>query len=156
MTNLEIKTSIDLENPSHVSAMIAFLSVIGGTDSQTEKAASAPVKESKTENTFAKKLAEKKEAKEKAVEKPVEKAAEKPVEKPVEKPEESPKEETDEKENSGESQYTIEQVRKLLSVKVDEHRSKIVDKLESLGATSVTTLKPEKYIEFVEYLNSLS
>jgi hypothetical protein len=39
--------------------------------------------------------------------------------------------------------------------KVNDHRSEIKEKLNELGAKSVSTLDPEKYQEMVDYLNSL-
>lgn len=67
--------------------------------------------------------------------------APKPVEKPAEKP--------------AESGLKIEDVRALLMQKVNDHRSEIKEKLNELGAKSVSTLDPEKYQEMVDYLNSL-
>lgn len=68
-----------------------------------------------------------------------------PAPKPEEKPEEKP----------AKSNYAIEDVRALLMKKVNDHRSEIKEKLSELGAKSVSTLDPEKYQEFVDYLNSL-
>lgn len=49
----------------------------------------------------------------------------------------------------------VEDVRKAVSAKINNHKDKIVDKLRSLGATNVSTLKPAKYKEFIDYCNSL-
>lgn len=49
----------------------------------------------------------------------------------------------------------IEDVRALLSTKVTDHRDSIKEKLTSFGANNVTSLKPEHYSEFVDFLNSL-
>lgn len=68
-------------------------------------------------------------------------SATKPAEKPAEKP--------------VESGLKIEDVRALLMQKVNDHRSEIKEKLNELGAKSVSTLDPEKYQEMVDYLNSL-
>ena len=88
------------------------------------------------------------------LEKPV---AEKPVaEKPVaekqvkeEKPAAAPKP-VESKQNIG-----IEDVRKVLAQKVNDHRDTIKQKLNELGAPSVTKLAPEKYKEMFEFLTSL-
>lgn len=53
-------------------------------------------------------------------------------------------------------QVTIEQVRQALAAKVNGHREKIKEKLNSLGAPSVTKLDPAKYTEMFTFLNALS
>lgn len=50
---------------------------------------------------------------------------------------------------------TIEDVRKMLSQKVNEHRDVIKQKLNELGAPSVTKLDPSKYDEIYNFLNEL-
>lgn len=52
-------------------------------------------------------------------------------------------------------EISIEQVRQALTAKVNEHRSEIKEKLNSLGAPSVTKLDPAKYAEMLTFLNSL-
>ena len=73
---------------------------------------------------------------------PAEKVAEKPAEKVAEKP-------------AATTGVSIEDVRKALSSKVNEHRQEIKEKLEELGAPSVTKLDPSKYEEMYNYLTSL-
>lgn len=51
---------------------------------------------------------------------------------------------------------TIEQVRQALAAKINGHREEIKNKLNSLGAPSVTKLDPAKYSEMFTFLNSLS
>ena len=53
-------------------------------------------------------------------------------------------------------QVTIEQVRRALAAKVNGHREEIKEKLNSLGAPSVTKLDPAKYTEMFTFLNALS
>ncbi len=53
------------------------------------------------------------------------------------------------------SSKTIEDVRKALSLKVNEHREKIKQKLNELGAPSVTKLDASKYDELYNFLESL-
>ena len=53
-------------------------------------------------------------------------------------------------------QVTIEQVRQALAAKVNGHRVEIKEKLNSLGAPSVTKLDPAKYAEMFTFLNTLS
>lgn len=49
----------------------------------------------------------------------------------------------------------IEDVRKALAEKVNDHRAAIKDKLTALGAPSVTKLDPAKYQEMYDFLKSL-
>ena len=53
------------------------------------------------------------------------------------------------------SEISIEDVRKALSLKVSAHRSEIKDKLTELGAPSVTKLDPSLYEEMLDFLNTL-
>lgn len=50
---------------------------------------------------------------------------------------------------------SIEDVRKMLAQKVNEHRDAIKQKLNELGAPSVTKLEPSKYGEMYNFLESL-
>lgn len=50
---------------------------------------------------------------------------------------------------------SIEDVRKMLAQKVNEHRDAIKQKLNELGAPSVTKLEPSKYDEMYNFLESL-
>lgn len=51
---------------------------------------------------------------------------------------------------------SIDEVRALLSNKVNTHREEIKNKLAELGSPSVTKLDPSKYGEMITFLNSLS
>ena len=50
---------------------------------------------------------------------------------------------------------SIEDVRKMLAQKVNEHRDVIKQKLNELGAPSVTKLDPSRYDEMYNFLESL-
>ena len=50
---------------------------------------------------------------------------------------------------------SIEDVRTMLASKVNEHRSEIKEKLNELGAPSVTKLDPSKYDDMYNFLESL-
>lgn len=50
---------------------------------------------------------------------------------------------------------TIEDLRKKLSEKVNDHRQEIKDKLTELGAPSVTKLEPSKYQDLYNFLMQL-
>ena len=50
---------------------------------------------------------------------------------------------------------SIEDVRKMLAQKVNEHRSEIKQKLNEFGAPSVTKLDPSKYDDMYNFLESL-
>jgi hypothetical protein len=43
-----------------------------------------------------------------------------------------------------------------LAAKINGHREEIKEKLNSLGAPSVTKLDPAKYVEMFTFLNALS
>ena len=53
-------------------------------------------------------------------------------------------------------EVTIVDLRALLATKVENHRPEIKAKLTELGAANVTTLDPQKYGAFKDYLNSLN
>ena len=53
------------------------------------------------------------------------------------------------------NELSINDVRKLLAEKVNEHRAEIKDKLTELGAPSVTKLNKSKYQELFDFLNTL-
>lgn len=50
---------------------------------------------------------------------------------------------------------SIEDVRKMLAQKVNEHRDVVKQKLNEFGAPSVTKLDPSKYDEMYDFLESL-
>ena len=52
--------------------------------------------------------------------------------------------------------YTIEWVRNLLAEKVGKYRAECKQKLSELGAANVSSLDPEKYSDFVDFLNTLN
>ena len=68
---------------------------------------------------------------------------------------EAPKAEAPKVDNEG--TLKIEELRALLRVKVnnDENRGKLRAKLESLGASNVTTLAKEHYTEFYNFMKTL-
>ena len=53
------------------------------------------------------------------------------------------------------AEVSIEDVRKALASKVANHRAEIKEKLDELGAPSVTKLDPAKYQEMLDFLNAL-
>lgn len=73
---------------------------------------------------------------------PAAKPAPAPTAKPASAPAEAPS-------------VTIEQVRQALAAKVNAHREEIKEKLNSLGAPSVTKLDPAKYGEMYAFLIAL-
>lgn len=52
--------------------------------------------------------------------------------------------------------YTIDWVRRLLAEKVGKYRAECKQKLAEFGASNVSTLDPDKYSDFVDYLNTLN
>ena len=116
------------------------------------KASESVVKESATEVTETKRTRKKK------VEAPAEPEAEATpeVEAPAEPEAEAEAEAPAEPEAEAEAPaVSIEDVRKVLAEKVNEHRAAIKDKLTELGAPSVTKLGPSKYNEMYNFLKSL-
>lgn len=87
--------------------------------------------------------------------KSAEKPAEKPAEKQTEKPAEKPAEIVDKPKTKAKSAVTVEELRNLLSMKVNAHRKEIKEKLEQLGAPSITKLAEENYEEMYSFLESL-
>ena len=65
------------------------------------------------------------------------------------------KAEPSKKRQESEKTISIEDVRAVLTTKVNDHREAIRSKLESFGAKSVTTLDPSKYQEMHDFLASL-
>lgn len=68
---------------------------------------------------------------------------------------EEKKPEPSKKKQEPEKTISIEDVRAVLTTKVNDHREAIRSKLESFGAKSVTTLDPSKYQEMHDFLISL-
>ena len=112
------------------------------------KASESVVKESATEVTETKRTRKKK------VEAPAEPEAAPEAEAPAE-PEAAPEAEAPAEPEAEAPAVSIEDVRKVLAEKVNEHRAAIKDKLTELGAPSVTKLDPSKYNEMYNFLKSL-
>ncbi|MDE5977970.1 MAG: hypothetical protein K2G70_05850, partial [Turicibacter sp.] len=53
------------------------------------------------------------------------------------------------------SGITLNDIRKAVSLKVNDHREAIKAKLLEIGAASVTKIDPSKYQEMINFLNSL-
>lgn len=138
MSNLRTEFNVDLDNPTHVAAMIAFLSTFNGNAQPAAPVQETAVKETKTASAPTK-------------EKKAPLVSAKKEETPA--AEETP---ADEETPAETSKITIKQVREKLSEKIDKHRDAIIDKLGELGAQSVSTLKEDKFGEFVSYLESLN
>ena len=112
------------------------------------KASESVVKESAIEVTKTKRTRKEK------VEAPAEPEAAPEAEAPAE-PEAAPEAEAPAEPEAEAPAVSIEDVRKVLAEKVNEHRAAIKDKLTELGAPSVTKLDPSKYNEMHNFLKSL-
>ena len=79
------------------------------------------------------------------------------VEKPkVEKPKAEPvKKESKVEESKDAPKVTDQQIRKLISEKIEKNRDSIKAKLTELGANNVSSLKEEHYSTMVEFLEGL-
>lgn len=125
---IEVKFSVDTENPQEVQNLIEVLQGFIGEKTEPAK------KEAPKKAAPAKEEAPKKDAPAK---------------------EEAPKKETPAKEEESTSDVKIEDVRALLAKKVNDHRTEVKAKLTELGANNVTSLDKAKYPEFTEFLASL-
>lgn len=130
MEPIQISVSVELNFSQDVKN---FLTALVSSKAENAPASAAPAAKPVTEA--------------KPVAKPVTEA--KPIAKPVTEAKPAAQAETTAPEIS------IEQVRQALTAKVNEHRSEIKEKLNSLGAPSVTKLDPAKYAEMLTFLNSL-
>lgn len=128
MTQVEVKVLIDVQDPKQVQALNALFATLAG-EQVPQKNVQAP----KPENPKA------------------EKPKTEPAKEEVAETKETPAEET--KDDAPE--VKIEDVRALLSKKVENNRSEIKTKLNELGAPNVTALAKDRYPEFVEFLNEL-
>ena len=151
MSNLKTEFNVDLDNPTHVAAMIAFLSTINGNAPQVASN-EQPVKTRTVNETTVKETPVKETKTASKQEKKTLDLASK--EEPSKEEVEQPKDEAPEKEDN--STIDIKEVREKLSTKINNNRNEIIDKLNALGASSVTTLHKDKYAEFVEFLEGLS
>ena len=77
------------------------------------------------------------------------------VEKPVEPAPSAPVAQAASSASDSAPQRKIEEVRKALAAKVNDHRDVIKQKLNELGAPSVTKLDPAKYNEMYDFLINL-
>lgn len=136
MKTIKIEATIDANDLQQVEAAVAFLKSLNGQKVITGETLNLDVGSVK--------------------EKPVKEKAEKPAkEKPAKA---KAKEEVidDDTDDRGVSvEISIDDVRKVLSTKVKDNRTEIKAKLTELGAPNVTKLDPEKYQEFVDFLNDL-
>lgn len=152
MTNFTIETVLDLTDKRQAMALINFVSEVSGVEAIAEE---TPVSEPKEDKATKPKS---KATKTKAVTKTEEpeEVKEEPKEEPKEEVKEEPKEEIkQETEDHEEPSVTISEIRKEMAIKVGSNREVIKKMLTALGATSVTTLKPDNYDEFYELLKAL-
>lgn len=128
MTTIKVEVTIDVTQSTQVDALNRLMCAIAGTK-ENQVPVEAP------------------------------KSAQKPVKTKTEpKPADSEPEKTESVEEpkpEAKTSIKIEDVRALLAKKVDNNRPAIKQKLTDLGANNVTSLSPDKYEEFMDYLNSL-
>ena len=142
METVKISVDINVNLSESTQEFIKSLFSVG------VKASESVVKESATEVT------EPKRTRKKKVEAPVEPEAEATPEAEAEAPA-TPEVEAEAPATPEAPTVSIEDVRKALAEKVNEHRAAIKDKLTELGAPSVTKLDPSKYNEMYNFLKSL-
>lgn len=137
MSKFEIKLTLDASRPDQINLLNKLLNVLSSEESKTTV---TDIEDSDEVNDEPKKRVRKAK---------------------VEKPEEVKAEEIEEEESTEEdSSYnspTLDELKLLLSKKVNgDNRSDIRAKLNELGAQNVTGLDPSHYSEFYGYLNSLT
>lgn len=87
--------------------------------------------------------------------KPADKPAPVEAPKPAEEPAPTEVSEVADTPEEAKPEYKVEDVRKAMAAKVNDHRDELVSKLRELGAKNVSSLDPAKYGEFIDYINSL-
>ncbi len=138
MNLAKIETHVDVENPIQTEALRTFLNALGNQELAQAEPKAATVRRTK-------KL-------EKVEDIEVKDAEE--VSAAVETEEVEEVQTQDAPANTG--GLDITEIRSLLASKVGAHRDVIKEKLAELDAKNVTSLKVENYIEFFNFLNSLS
>lgn len=78
-----------------------------------------------------------------------------PAPQPEPAPAPAPEPEPEPESGVNEVTYSVEDVRKAMATKVNDHRDELVSKLREYGAKNVTSLDPSNYKEFIDYCNSL-
>lgn len=142
--------TIDLSNKAQVEALNEFTKKMSetypGVEAPEEKPAENPSEQKPATRTRSRKS------------NPVpapETPEEKPQAEPVQEETNGPGPEEKIPGNCVAQSIKVEDVRALLAEKVDDHRTEIKKKLTELGAPNVSSLNPEKYGEFMEFLKSL-
>ncbi len=134
----KIEVSFDPSSPEQLVALHNFLSVVGGGKAltlATQEEVVQEVQEEVKENVFAKKNKANKAKKEKTA------------------PPVSEKETTEEE--AQDDDVTIEDIRKLVSLKAKDYRKEIKDKLTEMEADNVTALDKSHYVDFHTFLTGL-
>ena len=141
---VKVEVLVDTANPEHMTALNNLFATIAKTPVPTSEAEAPGAEGNQPRRGRPRKDATKQEDPKPAA---VEEA---PEESPAPESEthEGPKPESD-------KTYTVEEVREKLKEKVGEHREEIKAKLTELGAPNVSSLDPDKYSEFVDFLESL-
>jgi len=137
MNHVKLEVSLDPSNSEHREALNFFLSVIGNKGTREVSVTNMKVVDAETVST---KKVEKVEAK---------KIAEENTTKAVE---EATKEE---EKLASKSSVKIEDIRKVMSEKIEDNRDAIKAKLVEFKANNVSSLKEDQYSDFLEFLNSL-
>lgn len=150
MSKIKICVSVETSDVAKMSALRAFLLAIEPAGTLKEEPKEEPKKAPISKELYSdgKDFEEKKAPKKRATKKVEPK---KVVEEVLEKEEDF---EEEPKPTETES-IKIEDVRALLAVKVADNRDAIKAKLSELKAKNVTTLKPEHYQSFSDFLNKL-
>lgn len=144
---VKVEILIDTTNPEQLKSLGSLLTTIGSIE--------VPAPEVKPETPAAPEAPKPAQTKKRTT-KPAEPAPapEAPAEEET-KPAEEAKPEAPAEAPAEKKEYKIEEVREKLKEKVNDHREAIKAKLTELGAPNVSSLDPDNYSAFMDFLNGL-
>lgn len=130
MQKIKIQAVLDADNADHIEAAVTFLRALNPASGYAQKLQDDVEEKPKRTRRTKAEIAKDTEA-------------------------ENTEAENTEAKNTDNPGVTIEEVRLKLAEKVAAHRDPIKAKLLELGAKNVSTMSPDKYGVFVDFLNSL-
>lgn len=150
---IKVEVCIDATSSEQLNLLYSFLSKVGKHISSQLPSAPAPEEPRGATADFIPPTPAPETKRGRKPSKPAEPA---PTPEPEPTPAPAPQPEPEQAKEEKAPEYKIEEVREKLKEKVGEHREEIKAKLSELGAPNVSNLNPEKYNEFMEFLNGLA
>ena len=160
---IKVEILIDTTNPEQLAALSTLMTKVGEQASKTADAISElrekfssladNLKERIAKIDDASKPAQAKKRNTKPAEPAP--APEAPAEEETKPAEEETKPGAPAESPAEKKEYKIEEVREKLKEKVNDHREAIKAKLTELGAPNVSSLDPDNYADFMDFLNGL-